>query len=222
MTPLPSTERLSSTERTRLGRKPERAGSDRTVLYDILDAGLICHLGVIMDGSPRVIPTGYGRVDDTLYLHGSSGASSMRSGPSGDVCVTVSHLDGIVIARSLAHHSFNYRSAIIYGTPRTVTEPDEKLTGLRAITEHLAPGQWDVARHPDRKELAATAVLALPMDEASVKVRQEPPSDEDEDYELDVWAGVIPVRQTFGAPDPDPVLRAGIPVPRHIARRVTS
>ncbi|WUI01470.1 pyridoxamine 5'-phosphate oxidase family protein [Spirillospora sp. NBC_00431] len=213
---------LSSTARTRLGRLPERAADDRAVLHRVLDDGLICHLGVIVDGSPRVIPTGYGRLDDTLYLHGSTGASSLRAGPSQDICVTVTHLDGLVLARSLFHHSINYRSAIIYGTPRLVTDPDEKLTGLRVITENLTPGQWDVARKPTRKEMAAVSVHALSLDEASVKIRQGGPGDEPEDYELDIWAGVVPVRQTFGAPAPDPALRPGIPVPGHIAHRVTS
>jgi nitroimidazol reductase NimA-like FMN-containing flavoprotein (pyridoxamine 5'-phosphate oxidase superfamily) len=213
---------LSSTGRTRLGRNPDRARGDRAVLYEILDAGLICHLGLIVDGSPRVLPTGYGRLDDTLYVHGSTGASSLMAGPSQDVCVTVTHLDGIVIARSLFHHSVNYRSAVVFGRPRPLTDPDEKLTGIRTITEHLAPGQWDVARQPTRKELAATSVLAIPLAEASVKIRQGPPSDDDEDYALDIWAGVIPVHQAFGAPSPDPVLRPGIAVPGHIARRVTS
>lgn len=213
---------LSSTSRTRLGRLPERASRDRSVLYDILDDGLICHLGLIVDGSPRVIPTAYGRLDDTLYIHGSTGASSLRAGPSQDICITVTHVDGLVIARSLFHHSINYRSAIVYGTPREVTDADEKTTGLRVVTEHLTPGQWDVARQPTRKEMAAVSVLALSLHEASVKIRQGGPSDDDEDYALDFWAGVIPVRQTFGAPSPDPVLRSGIPVPGHIAQRVTS
>jgi len=209
---------LSSTGRTRLGRRSDRARRDRSDLYDVLDAGLVCHLGVIVDSSPRVLPTGYGRLGDTLYVHGSSGARSLREGPAQDVCVTVTHLDGIVIARSLYHHSLNYRSAVIYGRPRLVTDPDEKLAGLRAITEHLAPGQWDVARKPTRKELASSSVLAIPLEEASVKIRQGPPGDDDEDYALDVWAGVVPVHQVFGAPCPDPALRPGIPVPPHIAR----
>lgn len=213
---------LSSTARTRLGRYPERSTDDRSVLYEILDDGMICHLGLIVNGSPRVIPTGYGRLDDTLYVHGSTGASSLMAGPSQDICVTVTHLDGIVLARSLYHHSINYRSAVIYGTPRLITDPDEKLTALRAVTEQLTPGQWDVARPPTRKELAAVSVLALPLDEASVKVRQGPPGDDEDDYALDLWAGVLPVRQTFAAPSPDPALRPGIPVPYHIARRVTS
>ncbi|TDD57826.1 pyridoxamine 5'-phosphate oxidase family protein, partial [Actinomadura rubrisoli] len=183
---------LSATPRTRLGRVPERAAADRSALHTILDDGMICHLGLIVDGTPRVLPTGYGRVDDTLYIHGSTGASSLRSGPSQEICVTVTHLDGIVLARSLFHHSVNYRCAVIYGTPRPVTDPAERLTGLRAITERLAPGQWDTARQPNRKELAATTVLALPLDEASVKIRQGPPADDEEDYALDVWAGVLP------------------------------
>ncbi|WP_149262641.1 pyridoxamine 5'-phosphate oxidase family protein [Actinomadura sp. K4S16] len=213
---------LSATARTRPGRLGERSSTDRSVLYEILDDGMICHLGLIVDGSPRVLPTGYGRLDDTLYVHGSTGASSLRAGPSQDICVTVTHVDGLVLARSLFNHSINYRSAVVYGTPRLVDDPEEKLTGLRAITEQLTPGQWDAARHPNRKELAATSVLALSLDEASVKVRQGPPEDEEEDYALDVWAGVVPVRQTLGSPAPDPLLRPGIPIPGHIARRVTS
>ena len=208
---------LSSTVRTRLGRMKDRASTDRADLYAILDEGRICHLGVVIDGSPRVIPTGYGRSGDTLYVHGSSGASSLMAAPAQDICVTVTHLDGIVLARSLFHHSINYRSAIVYGTPRLVTGEDEKYAGLHAIVEQLAPGQWDVARRPTRKEMAATAVLALPLEEASVKVRQGPPGDEEEDYALDIWAGVLPVHQAYGAPLPDPRLRPGIPVPPHIA-----
>jgi nitroimidazol reductase NimA-like FMN-containing flavoprotein (pyridoxamine 5'-phosphate oxidase superfamily) len=206
---------LSSTARTRLGRSKERAQLDRSALYEVLDEGRICHLGVVVGGSPMVIPTGYGRSDDTLYLHGSSGASSLIASSGQEICVTVTHLDGIVMARSVFHHSVNYRSAIIYGTPRTL-DGDEKLAGLRAITERLAPGQWDTARLPTKKELAATTVLGLSLEEASVKIRQGPPKDDDEDHALDVWAGVLPVRQTFGTPVPDPLLRPGIPVPPHI------
>ncbi|RSN55834.1 MULTISPECIES: pyridoxamine 5'-phosphate oxidase family protein [Actinomadura] len=212
---------LSTTPRTRLRRVPERSSADRADLYAILDAALICHLGVVVDGSPRVVPTGFGRLGDTLYLHGSSGAASLRHGPSRDVCVTVTHLDGVVVARSLFHHSLNYRSAVVYGTP-TVLDGDDKLTGLRAITENLAPGQWDTARRPTRKELAATTVLALPLAEASVKIRQGPPADDPEDLALDVWAGVVPVRRTFLPPVPDPTLRPGIEPPPHIASRTAS
>ncbi|MEV5711416.1 pyridoxamine 5'-phosphate oxidase family protein [Actinoallomurus sp. NPDC052274] len=204
----PRVPALSATERTRVRRHADRAATDRQALYDVLDAGRICHLGVIIDGSPRVLPTGYGRDGDTLYLHGSTGAVSLRA--DDEICVTVTHVDGLVLARSLFNHSVNYRSAVIYGCPRHVTDPEEKLTGLRAVVENMTPGRWDVARHPTRKELAATAVLALPLDEASVKIRQAPPIDEEEDYALDVWAGVLPVRETLGEPVPDLRLRPGI------------
>ncbi|REE95816.1 pyridoxamine 5'-phosphate oxidase family protein [Thermomonospora umbrina] len=215
-----STRELSPTSRTTLVRSRERGLTERAALHDVLDSGMICHLGVIVDGAPRVIPTGYGRDGDTLYLHGSTGSRSMIDGPAQTVCVTVTHVDGVVLARSIFHHSINYRSAMIYGTPRRVTDPDEVITGLRALAERMAPGQWDVVRPPDRKELAATALLALSLDEASVKMRQGPPSEEEEDYALDVWAGVLPTRQVFGEPVPDPLLRPGIPVPAHVRERV--
>jgi nitroimidazol reductase NimA-like FMN-containing flavoprotein (pyridoxamine 5'-phosphate oxidase superfamily) len=211
---------LSPTARTRLGRARERARLDREDLYAVLDAGMICHLGVVTGGAPMVIPTGYGRDGDLLYVHGSTGARSLRAaGATGEICVTVTHLDGVVLARSIFHHSVNYRSAMIYGTPREVVDAEEKLTALRAISERLAPGQWDVVRRPDRRELAATAVLALSLEESSVKVRQGPPVDEEDDHALDVWAGVLPVRQVFGEPVPDPRLRPGIPAPAHIRDR---
>ncbi|MDR8414608.1 pyridoxamine 5'-phosphate oxidase family protein [Nonomuraea sp. 3-1Str] len=210
---------LSTTPRTTLGRSKERGSADRNDLYEVLDAGLICHLGVVADGHPMVVPTGYGRDGDTLYLHGSTGARSLRAAEGAEVCVTVTHLDGIVLARSVFHHSVNYRSAVIYGTARLVTDDDERLTGLRVLTERLAPGQWDYARRPNRKELAATAVLALPLDEASVKIRRGGPVDEDEDHGLPVWAGVLPLVTSWGAPVPDPLLREGMDVPVHIGGR---
>ncbi|MFC0038775.1 pyridoxamine 5'-phosphate oxidase family protein [Actinomadura rayongensis] len=203
---------LSPTERTRIRRLPERGSVSREALYRILDEGRICHLGVTIDGTPRVIPTAYGRAGDTLYLHGSTGAVSMR-GATADVCVTVTLLDGLVLARSLMHHSMNYRSALIFGTPRTVTDRAEKLAGLRAIVENLVPGRWDEAREPSAKELAATAVLALSLAEASVKTRQGPPNDDEADLALDAWAGVVPVRTVLGDPSPDPLLRPGTPLP---------
>ncbi|MEV7008053.1 pyridoxamine 5'-phosphate oxidase family protein [Streptosporangium sp. NPDC051022] len=208
---------LSTTSRTSLGRSKERGRTDREDLYAVLDAGLVCHLGVVIDGSPRVVPTGYGRIGDTLYLHGSTGAASLRG--TGEVCVTVTHLDGVVLARSVFHHSMNYRSAMIYGRPRLVVEDEERLAGLRAITEQLSPGQWDATRAPTRKELAATAVVALSLAEASVKVRQGPPSDDPEDYSLPIWAGVLPLRQSWGAPETDPALTVDVDVPAHITSR---
>ncbi|MBO3748256.1 pyridoxamine 5'-phosphate oxidase family protein [Streptosporangiaceae bacterium NEAU-GS5] len=208
---------LSTTARTVLNRSKDRARADREDLYAVLDAGLICHLGVVVNGAPMVIPTGYGRLDDTLYLHGSTGATSLRH--AGEVCVTVTHLDGVVLARSVFHHSVNYRSAMIYGTARRVEDPDEHLAGLRAVTEQLAPGQWDATRLPTKKELAQTAVLALSLEEASVKVRQGPPVDDEEDYDTPVWAGVLPLTVSWGTPQPDPRLRPDITVPPHIAYR---
>ncbi|MFE3460677.1 pyridoxamine 5'-phosphate oxidase family protein [Nocardiopsis aegyptia] len=208
---------LSTTERTRLGRAKHKARTDRQELYDLLDTGMVCHLGVVVRGAPMVVPTCYGRVGDTLYVHGSTGARSLRA--PGEVCVTVTHLDGIVLARSVFHHSVNHRSAMIYGTPREVTDEAEHLAALRAVTEQLAPGQWDAVRPPTAKELSGTRVLALSLEEASVKVRTGPPADDEEDYALPTWAGVLPVRQVFGAPEPDPALAEGIGVPAHIAGR---
>ncbi|MEU9830883.1 pyridoxamine 5'-phosphate oxidase family protein [Streptosporangium sp. NPDC048047] len=209
---------LSTTPRTRPGRMGERARTGREDLYEVLDAGLVCHLGVVRaDGAPMVLPTCYGRIGDTLYLHGSTGSSSLRA--EGEVCVTVTHLDGIVLARSVFNHSVNYRSAVVYGRPRVVTDPEERMEGLRAITEQLAPGQWDAVRPPTRKELAATAVVALSLAEASVKVRQGPPGDEEEDYALPVWAGVLPLHASWGEPEADPALAAGVDVPGHVVSR---
>jgi uncharacterized protein len=207
---------LSTTQRTTLHRLRERGQTDRSALYAVLDAGLICHLGVIVDGSPVVLPTGYGRVGDTLYLHGSSANRALLAADGNEICVTVTHLDGLVCARSVFNHSMNYRSAMIFGTARMITDDTRRLAALRAVTEQLVPGQWDHARLPTRKELAATSVLELPLSEASVKVRTGPPHDEPEDYDAAIWAGVVPARLVFGAPEPDPELRAGLGVPQHI------
>jgi nitroimidazol reductase NimA-like FMN-containing flavoprotein (pyridoxamine 5'-phosphate oxidase superfamily) len=212
-----TTAMLSSTDRTKLGRLKERGQTDRGALHDVLDAGLICHLGVVIDGTPVVLPTGYGRIGETLYLHGSTGNRSLRAAEGAEVCVTVTLLDGLVCARSVFHNSMNYRSAVIYGTARLVTDDAERMTAIEAITEHLIPGRWDNSRRPDKKEMAATAVLALPLAEASVKVRSGGPSDDDEDYALDHWAGVLPITMTVGAAQPDPLLRSGIQVPAHIS-----
>ena len=207
---------LSPTDRTRLHRLRERGRTDRAELYAVLDAGLVCHLGVNIDGSPVVLPTGYGRAGDVLYLHGSSANRSLLAADGQETCVTVTHLDGLVCARAIFHHSMNYRSAVVFGRPRLVTGEAEKLTALQAVAEQLAPGRWDYARRPTRKELAATAVLALSLDEASVKVRTGPPKDDPEDYELDIWAGVVPAAISFGPAEPDPALKPGLDAPDHI------
>lgn len=211
---------LSGTPRTTLRRAKERGRTDRSDLYAVLDAGLVCHLGVIDDGVPVVLPTAYGRDGDTLYLHGSSANGALGAGAGRRVCVTVTHLDGLVCARSAFHHSVNYRSAVIFGTPKVITDHAERIHALEVVTNHLIPGRWASVRQPTKKELAATAVLSLSLEEASVKVRAAGVSDDEADLALDVWAGVLPMAVTFGEPEPDPLLREGIGVPAHIRQRV--
>jgi len=208
---------LSSTARTTLHRLRERGKVDRAELDAVLDAGLVCHLGVVIDGAPVVLPTGYGRIGNNLYLHGSSGNHSMMSAAGQDVCVTITLLDGLVCARAVFHHSMNYRSAVIFGTARLVDDEEEKLAALEAVTNHLVPDRWDHARTPTRKELAATSVIALSLDEASVKVRTGWPKDDPEDYDSGIWAGVLPAALTFGPAEPDPALTGNVPIPDHIA-----
>ncbi|MGY1681776.1 pyridoxamine 5'-phosphate oxidase family protein [Geodermatophilus sp. SYSU D01176] len=212
---------LSPTPRSTIRRGAKRARTDRTELYAVLDAGLVGHLGVVLDGAPVVLPTGYGRRGDTLYLHGSTGAASLRAAAAGaPVCFTVTHVDGVVYARSAFHHSLNYRCAVVHGAVRSVTDPEEHLLGLEALTEHLAPGSWAGTRRPDRKELAATALLALDLTEASVKVRTGPPGDDERDLSAPVWAGVLPLRTVAGEPEPCPLLPTDTPVPARVLDRV--
>jgi uncharacterized protein len=210
------TERYRRTERTRLRRLPERGTYDRATVHAILDEGFICHLGFVADGQPYVIPTGYARVGETLYLHGSTG-SRLGLRPGMDVCVTVTLVDGLVLARSAFHHSMNYRSVMAIGRTRAIGDLEEKEAALRALVEHIVPGRSDEVRGGDRRELSATAVLALPLAEVSAKVRTGPPQDDDPDYDLPIWAGVLPLALTPGAPAPDPVLDPSIPVPGHVA-----
>ena len=205
------------TQRTRVRRLPERASYDPAVVHAILDEGFVCHVGFVVDGQPYVIPTGYARVGETLYLHGSSG-SRLGLRPGRPVCVTVTLLDGLVLARSAFHHSMNYRSVTVLGRTRPVTDPDEKEAALRAFVEHVVPGRSDEVRGGDHKELAATAVLALPLEEVSAKVRGGPPIDEEEDHALPTWAGVLPLALTPGEPEPDPLLDPARPVPDHVTR----
>jgi nitroimidazol reductase NimA-like FMN-containing flavoprotein (pyridoxamine 5'-phosphate oxidase superfamily) len=213
---------LSSTRRSTVTRLRERARTDRDDLYAVLDAGLVCHLGVLRDGAPVVLPTGYGRIDDTVYVHGSTGAGYLRALDASPVCLTVTHLDGIVYARSVFHHSMNYRCAVVHGTARAVRDATEKWAALRAIVEQLAPGSWTHAREPDRRELAATVVFALDLAEASVKIRSGPPGDDDEDIAAGGrWAGVLPLRTGFDPPQPCPTLPAGTELPEHVESRIT-
>jgi uncharacterized protein len=213
---------LSATERTRHRRLRHLGRPDRDWLYAVLDAGLVAHFGVITGGWPMVVPTVYGFTADTLYLHGSVASQSLDTAGT-LACVTVTLTDALVLARSVFEHTINYRSAMIYGQPRLVTDPAERLAGLRCITEHVAPGQWDYARQPNRKELAAVRLLALGLDEASVKVRTGPPDDGDSpDASLGLWAGELPLATTWQPPVPDPALPPGTSVPAHIRRIATS
>ncbi len=215
-----STPTLSSTARSTVTRLRERARTDPADLHAVLDAGLVCHLGLVRAGAPVVLPTGYGRIEDTVYIHGSTGAGYLRAVSDQPICLTVTHIDGIVYARSVFHHSMNYRSAVVHGVARPVTDPEEKWAALRAIVEQLAPGSWTHAREPDRRELAATVVFALDLAEASVKIRTGPPGDDEEDIAAGHrWAGVLPVRTVFDAPLPCPTLAADDPVPAHIGER---
>jgi nitroimidazol reductase NimA-like FMN-containing flavoprotein (pyridoxamine 5'-phosphate oxidase superfamily) len=207
---------LSATERTRHRRLREQGRTGRADLFDVLRAGFIAHLGVLNDGVPMVVPTVYGFDDAHLFVHGSVASRSLAAGDS-LACVTVTIVDGLVLARSVFEHAVNYRSAMIYGRPRIITDPAEKLTGLRCVSEHVAPGQWDYARQPSRKELAATRLLALSLDEASVKIRTGPPDDGDSpDAALGLWAGELPLTATWADPVPDPALPPGVAPPAHL------
>jgi uncharacterized protein len=204
-----------TTDRTTLRRLPERAHYDRETVHSILEEGFICHVGFVIDGQPYALPTGYARVGETLYLHGSTG-SRLGLRPGMDVCVTVTLLDGIVLARSVFHHSFQYRSVMVLGRTRLVTDPVEKDAALTALVEHFVPGRSAEARPGSSRELAATAVLAVPLEEVSAKVRTGDPKDEDEDYGLPVWAGILPLVLTPGEPVPDSRLNPAIPLPSYV------
>jgi len=204
-------ERFAPTARTTLKRLPKRAEYDRERVYAILDEAFICHVGFVADHHPVVIPTGYGRIGDVLYIHGSAASRMLRTlGEGVDVCVTVTLVDGLVLARSAFHHSFNYRSVVVFGRARLVTDRDEKMAALRAFTEHVIAGRWDEVREPNDTELKATTVLALPLEEASAKIRTGPPIDDDADHALPVWAGVLPLHLANGEPITDEQLRPGI------------
>jgi hypothetical protein len=198
-TSIPSSNPIP-TARTRVVREPQRAVYDRDAVYQILDEAFLCHVGFAVEAQPYVIPTSYGRDGDVLYIHGSAASRMLRNLDNGiPVCVTVTLLDGLVIARSVFNHSMNYRSVVILGTATLVEDPVEKLTALRALSEHIIPGRWDDARQPNDKELKATSVLKLPISEFSAKVRVGPAVDDEEDYSFPTWAGVIPLDVTVGA-----------------------
>ena len=199
-----------------VGRIPDRGSYDCETVYEILDAGFLCHVGFAVDGQPFVIPTLYGRSEDQLYLHGAPASRMLKTLADGvPVCLTVTHVDGLVLARSAFHHSINYRSVVVFGTATEVSG-DEKEHGLFVISEQVLNGRWDESRTPTEKELQATSVLKLSIDSASAKVRTGGPKDEEDDYPLPIWAGVVPIHQTFGPVETDPKLTADIPVPTSV------
>lgn len=203
--------------RTRVVREPQRAVYDRDVVNRILDEGFICHVGFMLDGQPFVIPTSYGRQEDVLYIHGSAASRMLRNVSGGiPVCVTVTLLDGLVLARSIFNHSMNYRSVVILGTATAIEDHDEKLAALRLLSEHILPGRWNESRQPNEKELKATTIIRLPMQEFSAKVREGPAIDDDEDYAFPVWAGVLPLNLVTGEPINDTRLAENIAVPDYV------
>jgi uncharacterized protein len=207
---------LLQTERTKLKRLPKRGHFDRETVYGILDEGFICHVGFAPQGQPFVIPTGYARVDDMLYIHGSQASRMLRTLSGGiDACVTVTIVDGLVLARSAFHHSMNYRSVVIFGRARIVEDREEKMAALVALSEHIVRGRWADVREPNEEEFIKTTVLELPLVEASAKIRTGPPLDDEEDYALPIWAGVIPLSLQAGEPINDPRLPDGIEVPEY-------
>jgi nitroimidazol reductase NimA-like FMN-containing flavoprotein (pyridoxamine 5'-phosphate oxidase superfamily) len=211
-------EAFTPTERTRVVREPQRGVYDREIVYQILDEGLVCHVGFAAEGQPFVIPTLYARIGDAIYFHGSAASRMLRGASQGtEVCVTVTLTDGIVLARSVFNHSMNYRSVVALGKATLVDVPPEKLAVLRAFTEKILPGRWEDARQPNEKELKATSILRLPLTEASAKVRVGPPEDDAADYALPVWAGVIPLRVVAGAPIRDERCGLGIFLPAYAA-----
>ncbi len=204
--------KFEATERTQVRRLPKRGVYEKEEIYSILDEGFVCHLGFVVDGQPFVIPTGYVRVDDEIYVHGSPASRMLRQGATGvDVCLTVTLVDGFVLARSAFHHSMNYRSAVVMGKARLLTDPQEKMRALEGFTNHIVPGRWDEVRQPTEHELKATSVLALPITEASAKVRTGPPIDDEEDYAWPIWAGVLPLKTAMGAPVADERLAESAP-----------
>ena len=205
------------TARTRVVREPHRAVYDREEVYKILDEGLLCHIGFAVDGQPFVIPTSYGRKDSNLYIHGSAASRMLKQMNQGvPVCLTVTLLDGLVLARSVFNHSMNYRSVVVLGKAVLVDDPAEKLEGLRILSEHILPGRWADSRQPNERELKQTWVLRLPIEEFSAKVRTGPPIDDEEDYSFPTWAGVVPLELRAGEPVGDERLDSKFQVPRYL------
>jgi hypothetical protein len=208
---------FTPTPRTRLVREADRAVYDRDALYRILDEGFLCHVGFAVEGQPFVIPTSYGRKDDHLYIHGSAASRMLRQMKEGvPVCVTVTLLDGLVLARSIFNHSMNYRSVVVLGKATLVDDPTEKIEALRLLSEHIIPGRWADSRQPNERELKATSVLRVPIEEFSAKVRSGPVIDDEEDYSFPTWAGVVPLEMKVGEPIGDSRMDASVAVPGYL------
>ncbi|MGB0722740.1 MAG: pyridoxamine 5'-phosphate oxidase family protein [Gammaproteobacteria bacterium] len=212
------TNPLPSSERTRLRRARQRGRYDRETIHAIVDATPMCHVGTVVDGSPVVMPTFHWREGDRVYWHGSRAGRAIKASLGAQTCLTISLLDGLVLARSAMHHSANYRSVMVFGTPEAVTDPEAKETHLRAFIEGLYPGRWDSLRPITAQELKATTVLSLPISEASAKVRTGGPIDDEADYDHPVWAGVVPLEPGQGMPVADARNLAGIEIPDHVSR----
>jgi len=212
-------ESFTPTERTRVIREPHRGAYDRETIYKILDEGFVCHVGFAVDGQPYVIPTMFARVGDSIYFHGSAASRMLRGVSEGlSVCITVTLVDGLVLARSVFNHSMNYRSVVALGKATLIDAAEEKLTALRAFTEKILPGRWNDARQPSEKELKATSILRLPLSEVSAKMRAGPVEDDATDYALGVWAGIIPLQLSPGAPLRDERCDPSIPLPAYAAQ----
>jgi len=210
---------FTPTEKTRVKRLHERGHYDRETVYAILDAGFICHVGYLIDDQPYVTPTSYWREGDRLYWHGSSASRMLRTISKGiKVCLTVTHVDGLVLARSGFHSSINYRAVMAFGEAEVIADPQHKEQALKAFVEHVTPGRWALLRPLTSQELKGTTVLSMKLSELSAKVRTGPPKDDEEDYALPIWAGVLPLRMTAGPPEPDPRLTAEVPIPDHAQR----
>jgi len=209
---------FTTTTKTRLKRLPKRGAYDRETIYRILDEAMICHVGFVDNGHPFVIPINFARLDDAIVLHGAKASRLLKHiADDNPVCIEATIVDGLVLARSVFHHSVNYRSVVLFGTGRSIDDNQEKLAALEAVTEHLVPGRWKEARLPNRKELDATRVVSIKIDEASAKVRVGPPIDDADDYSLPVWAGVLPLQQMSLAPIRDELQTENIPLPAYVA-----
>ena len=214
---MPNQEDFPKTDQNQVRRIPNRGHYDRKTIYEILDAGFLCHVGFVVDDQPYVIPTLYGRQNDTLYFHGAASSRMLRSLNGGiPICVTITHVDALVIARSAFHHSMNYRSAVLFGKAALIVG-EQKSRALFSISENILAGRWQEVRLPNELELKATSVLGMTIESASAKIRTGPPLDDEEDYDLPIWAGTVPIVSLYGSPEPDPKLSKAIPISPSVA-----